>query len=124
MGKANLRTLFLEFQGTPFFIEVQTVTTPGITQTLFTTAVPTGKVLKLHHLIVVCRISSRYSLFSDTAIIASGRTGAGGPESNFPWIRPREITAGNVLKLDFKSGAGIPTPVDVEAYLQASLVNA
>ena len=99
--------------------DVQTTTTPGIEQTLFSTTVGVGLTKVLSNLIVTCRLPTTYKLESGGAIIASGRTGAGHPTEITPWNLVRGIAAGTLLELKLTAASGFPA-TDVEAYLHAS----
>lgn len=110
--------------GTDHFIDVGPIaTTAGTTQTLINYTVPVGKLLVLYQLQLSCRITSEYELYSDSNLIASGLLGAAHPTDNFPWQRHRDLTAGQVLKLEFTAATG-ETDRDVRAHVQAALFDA
>ena len=101
------------------FVDVQTVTTPGVEQTLFSFAVPAGKTRNLTSLKVSCRLPTNFYLTAGGATIASGRTGAGNPNAKFDWSPVRGIAAGTTVELKMLARSGLPA-TDVEAYLMSS----
>ena len=110
---------FAIYEGTPVYLQVETTTTPGVEQTLITSTVPAATTRTLHRLSICCRMESSYKVFADGQIIASGRTGAAVPNSDFAFTPPRALDEGTVLEVVFQSRSGAPA-VDVEAYLQAT----
>lgn len=101
------------------FVDAQTVTTPGVEQTLFSFAVPAGKTKNLTSLKVSCRLPTNFYLTAGGATIASGRTGAGHPNAKFDWSPVRGIAAGTTIELKLLAKSGVPA-TDVEAYLMSS----
>lgn len=97
----------------------QTISTPGIEQTLITSAVPAGKIRKLSTLVVTCRQTGKFTLEDGSAIIASGRTGSSSMNSRFTWQPRQSAAAAITLTLKFKADGTSPAS-DVEAYLMAS----
>ncbi len=104
--------------GNAKFVDVQTVTTPGTLQTLWSETVPVNHVYNLIILDVVCRQEGSYTLSMAGAVIASGRTGPGQANIKFSWYPFRQAIAGQLIELKFLGMAGKPI-VGVEAYLQA-----
>jgi hypothetical protein len=105
--------------GDPVFEDAQSVTTPGIEQTLISTTVPALKLRKLKKVIVTCRQPGKYKIDDGSVIIGSGRTGAANLDSEFKWEPRRDITAGTTLNVKFTADSASPAS-DVEAYLMAS----
>ena len=118
-GCPIVQTVNQGFGGDSTFVDSQSTTTPGISQTLFSFSVPATKTRHLHQLFVTCRIEGSYNLIAGSAIIASGRTGASTPNNRFNFTPSRSFPSGTTIKLDFQSRTGSPA-VDVEAYLMAT----
>jgi|SRR3972149_3761073 len=95
------------------------VTTPGFLQILIQEVVPAGKLWKLQQAFVSCRIDTKWSFRINSVQVASGRTGAGHPDSNFSWFPARSVAQGIQIRLELFAKSGIP-PSDIEAYLQLS----
>src|SRR4030066_100875 len=106
--------------GTDKNFDVITSTTAGLTQTLVNYTVPVGKLLVLYQVRVCCRLTSEYEVYSNTDLIGSGLLGAAHPSDNYPWIRHRDLLAGQVLKLDFTSASGTDSRT-VRVHIQAAL---
>jgi hypothetical protein len=110
---------------TDLFIDVDTVSTPGVSQNLFTYVVPVGKQIALYSLKVSCRISSEYTLSVGSTLVASGFLGAAHPTDVFEWARFREFPTGASLVLSFLHyGPVNPSnpSMKVRAHLQAALI--
>ena len=105
--------------GSGTFTDVQTLTTPGVEQSLFSFVVPGGTTRNLTSLKVSCRLHTTFNLYSGGAIIATGRTGAGKPNASFDWSPVRGVAAGTTVELKLLARSGLPA-TDVEAYLMSS----
>ena len=104
--------------GTPYFREVQSVTTPGVLQILFSEVVTAATALKLKSVRLTSRQSISYNIFIDTVIVGSGRTGSGILNDDFIFTVEREALTGSTLKVEIISNSGRPA-TDVELYIQA-----
>lgn len=102
--------------GTPVFYDTQTVTTPGVTQTLVNETVGVGKTLTIRKVRVTCRQRTTYNILLDSTIIGSGRVGAGEYNDDFVFVVNRTLSAGSVLKVETLSGG---KATDIEVYVQA-----
>ena len=73
MAKASLRQVAGggSFSGNPKIEEVNTNTTPGSTDTLFSFVVGAGKVVEHHQVVVSCRVRGIWKLLSDANVRAS-----------------------------------------------------
>lgn len=105
--------------GDPVFTQVQTVTTPGVEQSLFSFSVPALTTRNLTTLNVTCTLPTVFNLFSGGVKVATGRTGPGEPNANFVWAPSRAVAAGTTVELKLLSLAGV-SATDVEAYLMSS----
>jgi hypothetical protein len=103
--------------GDAFFKEAQTVTTPGVTQTIISEVVPTGKTVNILKVDLSCRLEGRFDVKIDSLIIGSGRTSPGSPNAVFDWRPFREAQTGETIKIEFTAMSTRPA-TDVEAYLQ------
>lgn len=104
--------------GTPFFVDVQTQTTPGASQELINETVGIGKTLKLKSVRITCRQSASYTIKIDSVIVGSGRVGSGILNDVFVFEVERSASAGSVVKVELIANLGKPAS-DVECYLQA-----
>ncbi len=104
--------------GAPFFADAQTLTTPGVEQTLITTIVPVGKTRHLSKLVVSCSTRGAFIIEAGGSVIGSGRTGAAEKNSVFEWVPRREVAAG--VTIDVKHTAASGPVSDIEAYLMAA----
>lgn len=111
-GKATLVT-----QGVPFFLDLDSVTAPGVEKTISTQVITAGFKVNLLQVDVTCRIEGVYKVYIDTLVIASGRTGPTDKNPNFNWAAGREVEAGETLKLTFEAPSFRPV-TDLEIYLQ------
>jgi len=102
--------------GTPFFVTAETVTIPGTPQTLITSLVPVSTTRRLKSVTVICRGTTKYRVKIGSALIGSGRTGPGSPESKFVWDADKDAATGTTITVivDSKSPAQ-----DIEVFLQA-----
>lgn len=106
-------------EGTPFFKDVVTLTTPGIQQELINITVPDLFVRNLHQLHIACRMEGSFKILIDNEVVGSGRTGAATPNVSFSWYPARSVVANKIIKVLFTARPNSPA-VDVEAYLQAA----
>ena len=104
--------------GTGVFTEAQTVTTPGVEQTIFSFSVPALTTRNLSNLRVSCRLPTTFNLEAGGVTIATGRTGPGTPNAHFNWLPPRGVSAGTTIELKLLARSGLPS-TDVEAYLMS-----
>lgn len=95
------------------------ITTPGSDQTLISGVVPAATTRNLEKVIIALRQESRWTLTADGDVIASGRTGANHPESNFEWSNARPLLAGTVYVLSLTARAQSQAS-DVEGYIFSS----
>jgi hypothetical protein len=102
--------------GTGTYVDVQTVTTPGVEQTIFSTVIAAGTTKNLTSLYISCRLPTVFNLEAGGVTIASGRTGASTPNAKVTWAPARPIASGTTLELKLLARAGLPS-TDVEAYL-------
>lgn len=105
--------------GDPVFNEVQTVTTPGVEQSLFSVVVPALTTRNLDTLRVSCTVPTVFNLYAGATIVATGRTGPGEPNANFVWSPSREVAAGVTLELKLLANIAGISATDVEAYLMS-----
>jgi hypothetical protein len=105
--------------GDPVHEGAQSITTPGLEQTLISSTVPLAKIRKLKKVIVTCRQPGKYTIDDGSVIIGSGRTGAANLDSEFKWEPRRDFSAGTTLNLKFIADGSSPAS-DIEAYLMAS----
>lgn len=104
--------------GTGTFTDAQTVTTPGIEQSIFSFSVPAATTRNLVSLRVSCRLPTTFNLEAGGATIATGRTGPSEPNAQFNWLPPRGVSAGTTIELKLLARSGLPS-TDVEAYLMS-----
>jgi hypothetical protein len=119
MATSQLKSLVLTVPGTPFFSSYSGITTPGVEQTLIVYTVPPATTRNLHHLALRCNMSGRWSLFVGASLVATGRTNAAAPESDFFWTPAYSALASDVVTLKFTAQVGLPA-VDLEAFLQTA----
>jgi hypothetical protein len=117
-----------EPEGTRWFRDGRTTTTPGTEQDLDTYVVPASKVLELKRLVVSCIMSSSYRYLEDSSEIASGLLGAGKPSMPFEWKDGREVTAGKTLTLKLlqpeTASTQVEPSVDVSYHIEGALKDA
>jgi len=103
--------------GTPFFVDVQSITTPGTLQTLVNETVPVGKSIALKSVRITSRQHVTYEILIDSQVVGSGRIGSGNLNDDFVFNIERSASAGSVIKVEILSNSGRPA-TDVECYLQ------
>jgi hypothetical protein len=106
-----------ETAGDPYFKDVQTTSTPGTEQTLYTETIGAGIDVNLFAVYVICRQEGSYKVQINSDIIASGRTGAAQSNVYFRWQPFRTVEAGQTLSVKFTAMTGKPAS-DVECYIQ------
>lgn len=104
--------------GAAFFADAQTLTTPGVEQTLITTTVPVGKIRHLSKVIVSCSTRGAFVIEAGGSVIGSGRTGAAEKNTFFEWVPRREVAAGVTIDIKHTAASGVAS--DIEAYLMAA----
>jgi hypothetical protein len=104
--------------GESYFAKTQTLTTPGVMQTLISEAVPVGKLRGLTKVNVRCRQEGEGYVYADGELIASFSTGGSSPNAKFEWSPKFLVSAGLLVEVLFKMRTGGPI-VDVEGFLQA-----
>lgn len=87
---------------------------PGTEQTLLNETVPVGKTWRLLRASLSHRFCTRWTLFIDSTLVASGELGPGYPVDVFEWISGRDVNAGAILTL--KARVNSNSPVDKLGY--------
>jgi len=98
-----------------------TTTTPGVAQTLISETVPAGKTWYLHTARISSRMDIKWEVKVAGAVAASGRSGAGHPDSPHQWHPAKSVAASTLITVEILSRSGQPV-ADVEAYLSAAEV--
>lgn len=98
---------------------VQTVSTPGVEQTLITAVVPVNKARKISQVFVSASHSGRWTLDDGSIIIGSGRTQSGKHDSIFIFSPRPQYGSGTVFNLKFTANLWTPA-TNVDAYLFGS----
>lgn len=106
--------------GVPTFVDSSGLTTPGTVQTLLSYTVPALKTFNLLSIAVSCRQESTISIFGDSLLIGSGRTGAASPNFIFPYRVARSYVSGKIIevKATARSGSAVAS---IESYAQGTL---
>lgn len=104
------------YQGDPKHFQSQSVTTPGVVQTLLDKTNPGNFNRDIYQVIVVCRFEGIIQVLLDDVVIGSGRTGPGQSQAIIPWTPPYPSLASQRIVVTFQSRVGSPS-VPVEAYL-------
>jgi len=94
-----------------------TVTTPGVEQTLISEIVDPGKTVNLLIFHLTCNTQGSYKIELDGALIGSGRTGSGSPNSVFKWKPFKVAIAGETIIVKYTQITGRASS-NIEAYLQ------
>lgn len=109
--------------GTPFYEGNQTVSTPGVEQTILDFTVAASKIRRLNQAIVTS--GTTHGLFRiqrGSDIIGSGRIGSGNLNNTFPWLPRFEAAAGQRIRLFYLQPTGKAR--DIEAYIQGNEIDA
>lgn len=102
---------------TPEFLDAQTTTTPGFSQTLITRVVGATETLFLRYVVVTTTKGGCFEIRDNASVIGSGRTGASQTNASFLYPVAREIASGNTLTVVFEQPAGAGSASDIEAYV-------
>jgi hypothetical protein len=106
--------------GDPVFAEANTVTTPGIEQSILSYTVPASMSLNLYAIKFICRQSCTFQVYGDSALIGSGRTGPSENNIYFDYRIARQFSAGKIIEVKTTARTGLPA-TEVEVYLQGTL---
>lgn len=106
------------YTGTPFNLEGEGQTTPGVQQVLIDVEVDSDRLLL--QAILICRMESKFVVLVDGVLKGSGRTGAANPNAYMSWQPGLPVTSGQRIELRFTQRPNSPS-VDVEGYLQGSI---
>lgn len=82
--------------------------TPGAEQTLLSFAAPSSGKRRIGAVNVACVFDGRFRVTVDGVEVAAGRTGPGGPQTEFRWWPGRPLAPDAVVVVKFKAFTGTP----------------
>lgn len=106
--------------GAATFIDSETLTTPGLEQTLISYTVPAPFHFNLLSMQLACRSEASFKIYGDGSLIGSGRTGAAAPNVNFPYRVARTFLSGKIIEVKATARDGSAVAA-IEAYIQGTL---
>ena len=108
--------------GTPFFVDDERISTPGITQTLFSVTPLAGQIINLVQLSVTYNFPAIVEIFIDGSIVGSQTIG---PLGMIPitWPAPRPAIEGESIEVKFTASSLGPA-IDIRSHFILALEDA
>jgi len=112
-----------DISGNRFYEKNQTVTTPGVEQTLISETVGVGLNVNLIDCQVSCSREGVLKVYVENVVIASARTGPGNPNAIFLWNPYHSVLETETVEVKYLASNWNPV-TEIEVYLQGREITA